>query len=273
MGMITGTAKRFDNTAIDNVTLFEWFTGRLITRINPNSDGSWSFGYQADMAVGVTYIAAGCEPITHGPYQLIVNDTGLRGFLLLSISDSGTKYSPQYDKTATDHVDWIGNFALMLDVGLLNYKTAVAGVAENLWQSKIINAFDLSWVLELYGGNRGWRYDKHKWTFEILDAFDNVLFALQSEYWTSLTSQLSYGENLDSLVATGSSGSAETKGLLKFSNTGVTYETTQTANFNMPFSYDVDLSQAVKVRVGGESLSSGASVTAGGYILILPKTV
>lgn len=73
MATITGRVKRFDGTAIDYVSIFLWKTGKCITQIAPDSAGNWSFDYYTNMIVGITYVADGCEPITHGAYELVLN--------------------------------------------------------------------------------------------------------------------------------------------------------------------------------------------------------
>ncbi len=73
MATITGRAKRFDGTAIDYVLIFRWKDGKCLGKSTPDSAGNWSFGYDTNMIVGVTYVADGCEPITHGPYEFVLN--------------------------------------------------------------------------------------------------------------------------------------------------------------------------------------------------------
>ena len=73
MATINGKAKRFDGTAIDYASVFYWKTGKCIAQIKPDGAGNWSFDYHANMIVGITYVADGCEPITHGPYEFVLN--------------------------------------------------------------------------------------------------------------------------------------------------------------------------------------------------------
>ena len=72
MAEIKGRAKRYDGTAIDYVLLFAWKTGKCIAKRVPDSAGNWSFEYDHNMIVGVTYVSDGCEPISHGPYEFVV---------------------------------------------------------------------------------------------------------------------------------------------------------------------------------------------------------
>lgn len=67
--IITGRAKKHDGTAIDYVSIFNWSDGKCIAQVTPDASGVWSYGYDRALSVGVTYIANGCEPITHGPYD------------------------------------------------------------------------------------------------------------------------------------------------------------------------------------------------------------
>ncbi|MGM8939564.1 hypothetical protein ACS8E2_12810 [Psychrobacter glaciei] len=73
MATINGRAKRYDGTAIDYVLLFHWKTGKCLGKSIPDSVGNWSFNYTENMIVGITYVADGCEPITHGAYEFVLN--------------------------------------------------------------------------------------------------------------------------------------------------------------------------------------------------------
>lgn len=73
MATINGRAKRFNGAAIDYVLLFAWKNGKCLGKAIPNAAGNWSFNYTENMIVGITYVADGCEPITHGPYEFVLN--------------------------------------------------------------------------------------------------------------------------------------------------------------------------------------------------------
>lgn len=66
---ITGRAKKFDGTAIDYVSIFNWVDGACIAQVVPDASGNWQYSYNRDLEVGLTYVADGCEPITHGAYD------------------------------------------------------------------------------------------------------------------------------------------------------------------------------------------------------------
>lgn len=68
---ITGRAKKHDGTAIDYVTIFNWIDGKCIAQVPPDASGVWHYNYSKDLEVGITYVADGCEPITHGPYDFL----------------------------------------------------------------------------------------------------------------------------------------------------------------------------------------------------------
>lgn len=72
MANVIGKAKRYDGTAIDYVLIFRWNDGKCLGKEIPDNSGNWSFAYNTNMIVGFTYIADGCEPITHGPYELVL---------------------------------------------------------------------------------------------------------------------------------------------------------------------------------------------------------
>ena len=69
MAVIEGVAKRYNGTAIDYVQIFNWTDGKCIAQVTPDLSGAWSYEYNKTLKVGVTYVANGCEPITHGAYD------------------------------------------------------------------------------------------------------------------------------------------------------------------------------------------------------------
>lgn len=69
MTQITGKAKKYDGTAIDYVQAFGWSGGYCIDVVTTDELGNWSVGIYGLIDVGFTYVANGCEPITHGPYS------------------------------------------------------------------------------------------------------------------------------------------------------------------------------------------------------------
>ena len=73
MATIQGRAKKFNGAAIDYVLLFSWKNGKCLGKVIPNAAGNWSFDYSTNMIVGVSYVADGCEPITHVPYEFVLN--------------------------------------------------------------------------------------------------------------------------------------------------------------------------------------------------------
>lgn len=73
MATITGRAKRYDGLPIDYVLLFRWRDGKHLGKAIPNNAGNWSFDYDHNMIVGVTYVSDGCKPISHGPYEFVIN--------------------------------------------------------------------------------------------------------------------------------------------------------------------------------------------------------
>lgn len=66
---ITGRAKKFDGTPIDYVSIFNWHDGKCIAQVKPDHIGNWRYIYTKNLKIGVTYVADGCEPITHGAYE------------------------------------------------------------------------------------------------------------------------------------------------------------------------------------------------------------
>lgn len=69
MSRIDGRAKKYNGGAIDYVMLFDWSTGNSIGTAKPDAAGNWKYYYFKNLNCGITYVANGCEPITHGSYQ------------------------------------------------------------------------------------------------------------------------------------------------------------------------------------------------------------
>lgn len=69
MAKIQGVAKKFDGTKIDYVQVFNWSNGKCITVAATDVTGNWSANLYGLINVGLTYVANGCEPITHGAYS------------------------------------------------------------------------------------------------------------------------------------------------------------------------------------------------------------
>lgn len=91
MSVITGNVKRFNNLNIDFLVIFSWRTGENIAVITPQSNGNWEFTFSTSLEVGITYIANGCNPITHGPYLLEGTWSPL---LLFTPTSTGVWYDP-----------------------------------------------------------------------------------------------------------------------------------------------------------------------------------
>lgn len=68
MTWLRGKAKKYNGGAIDYVSIFNWPTGECIAQVQPDEMGNWKYDYYTDLNIGITYVADGCEPITHGAY-------------------------------------------------------------------------------------------------------------------------------------------------------------------------------------------------------------
>ena len=273
---VTGNAKKYSGEAIDRVVMFDWATAALITQITPDMQGDWSFTYTDDLFVGLTYIAASCKPITHGPYGLFIerNETSVVGYILLSAATSNNKYLAHFDKEAVDHPDWATNFESVLEVGLLDYVYGVGTPAEATLKTKIINQFSDTWILEINSDVGTWASDDSFMTFEILNEANQVIFALKTYKEGSYVLRIKYGVDLDNLtnIANRTYPYAMIGGTLEFTATGVKYTNTLTGNFNSSFEYAVDVSSGVRMRVSGSAKGtySGGGSTGLGYIKVLP---
>ena len=69
MAQISGKAKRFNGEPVDYVLLFDWVSGNCIGKAIPNSLGEWEYNHTSNLNCGITYVADGCGPITHGSYS------------------------------------------------------------------------------------------------------------------------------------------------------------------------------------------------------------
>lgn len=269
---VEGRAKKFNGAAIDYVSIFDWGDGKCIDQITPDASGIWQYNYAKSLVVGITYVANGCEPITHGPYTFeYIGNQISSGFLLLKVAGSGGYYYDAWDKTATSSTLWSENFSQTLDIGLLDAMFS-SGVSEVGYSNKIINIFNLSWVLGIRGSSSAKEGDTHLLTLELLSAEDVVVAAIKSGSDGPKSSGLWYGKGLDSLIKTGQSGSnVSTQGQLSFTENTITYTNKRSSDFNNSFSFSIDISSAVKIRVGG---SAKSVFTIGsfsiGYLKILP---
>lgn len=91
MSEITGRAKKYDGTAIDYVSIFNWDDGQCLAQVVPDLTGAWSYSYVGEINIGITYVADGCEPITHGAYTFVGEWSPS---LLFTNSELGFWYDP-----------------------------------------------------------------------------------------------------------------------------------------------------------------------------------
>lgn len=98
---ITGNATVASGGPIDAVRVFEWPTGALAAIATPDESGNWTATIETTGDYGVTYIAEGHQPITHGPYFIETGSAGLPtvigeafggGFYAGDIEDGGQWY-------------------------------------------------------------------------------------------------------------------------------------------------------------------------------------
>ena len=271
MSTLQGNAKRYDGSSIDYVLIFDWANGDCIGTAIPNASGVWTYDYFQDMTVGITYVASGCEPITHGAYEFVAEIAELYGYILLAFASSGSgRYLPHYDKTNTTYSTWPTNFEKVLSTGfgVQEYETG-ASFAKTTYKIAVIPIFNINWVLDFYGYSASQTGSRHNFTLEILDENDVVLFAMQTKMTRDFNAPLAYGPNLDSLTDTGYSGVRVTQGTMSFTNAGVIYENTRGSNYNKSFTFAVDLTQARKIRVGGDATSDTSSQNDSGIRIFL----
>lgn len=117
MSAITGRAKKHDGTAIDYVSIFNWEDGRCIAQVMPNAAGDWSYTYSNDLKVGITYVADGCEPITHGAYEFIIPWTPLKLQPKLYLDNDSAVWAGGVGSNINSWVDLSGNQSDFLRIG------------------------------------------------------------------------------------------------------------------------------------------------------------
>lgn len=71
---ISGNATTSDGQPVDVVRIFRWPDKELYGAVLPDAAGDWTFEPVQSGEYGITYIAAGCQPVTHGPYYLEVDN-------------------------------------------------------------------------------------------------------------------------------------------------------------------------------------------------------
>src|SRR5690554_5007338 len=75
---ISGNATTAEGLPADFVRIFNWPTGALSAVVTPDQSGNWSYQPLSSGDYGITYMANGCQPITHGPYYVeVVYSPGL----------------------------------------------------------------------------------------------------------------------------------------------------------------------------------------------------
>jgi hypothetical protein len=274
MSLIAGNAKKYSGAPIDYVSIFDWVTGETIKTVIPDASGAWEYEYFKDMLIGITYVADGCKPISHGPYDFEADLSGgiTSGYLLFAMAQ-GKAMNPSYDINSTTDEKWIENFSQTKDI--LFYEYAYGSGAKKTNKStppKIIDQFRPWWNLALRASNGSWYGDQGTFTFEIMDSENNVLFALKAERDGEFRSGLWYGTTLNSLTKTGQSGPyPNTSGVLSFTDDSVIFVANTSASMNLSFTFPVNLRSAVKVRVYGYAESN---YTRGGgaqaWIKVLP---
>lgn len=262
MSTLQGNAKKYSGAAIDYVLIFDWVTGDCIGKAVPNSSGVWTFDYFANMICGITYVADGCEPITHGSYSfehIVAYITS--GYLYVGTVSTSDFYVGRWDVTNTSATTWNADYSQTKDIGLFNYSHAT-GVTSIPYQQKIIEQFNINWILLLQGYTGSASQDYHLMTIEIMDDNNNVLAAVKSETLSGETG-LWYGLSLNSLTKTATvESSPQTYGEIDFSANKLTYKNLYSSNYNSSFVLNVDLSTAAKIRVSG---SAKNNATTGSY--------
>lgn len=98
---ITGNATTASGGPADFVRVFSWPDQELVSTAVPAANGDWAAEITTTGDYGITYIATGCQPITHGPYFIEAGGAALPevigepfggGFYAGDIEDDGKWY-------------------------------------------------------------------------------------------------------------------------------------------------------------------------------------
>ena len=272
MSIINGKAKKFDGTPVDYVMLFEWGNGKCIGTSIPDMTGNWSFNYYKNLNCGITYIANGCEPITHGAYNFIGVPPS-SGFLLLSYIDYRTNGVPAINRlnpSLNSEPTWNDYFSQTIDVALIDSIFATSGTATVPSQTKILDFFDINWTLDVRGYVN--QDAKQLFTLEFIDSNNHVVAAIKSENVGNDRSGFWYGSSLTSLINNTSSHElAFTKGVLTFTNSSMNFENMQgSSRGTASFSFAANMASVVKMRASAftEKSNNGDS---GSWVRIVPQ--
>lgn len=272
MSVLQGNAKKYNGDSIDYVLIFDWATGECIGKAIPNAAGVWTFNYYTNLLCGITYVADGCEPITHGAYAFVAADV-IYGYLALVVAS--TTYDAMYDKTAVSHPDWANNFEKVLDLGLHNYQHN-AGTAIATSKTKIVDIFDINWSLDVFSYAGNGSSDEVSLTLELLDENLAVLAAIKIASVGNYSAAVWHGSTLNNLVRVPFSGSNSygvVQGVLSFKNNAVYYTNTWTngGTWTPSFELAANVSSAVKLRVTSSAKSTSSNPNgAFTYLKILP---
>jgi len=123
---ISGNATTETGSPVDFVRIFNWPSEELAGVVTPDENGDWQFSPFWDGNYGITYIAQGCQPITHGPYW-IEGDASIPTDSLIMYFDmegSGTEVT---DKSGNGyHAELMGGATREL-AGLIGYSLRCNG--------------------------------------------------------------------------------------------------------------------------------------------------
>jgi len=98
---ITGNVTTASGAPADWVRVFVWPDQELVAIAKPDEEGNWAANIEVTGHYGLTYIAEGCQPITHGPYYIeasapalptVIGEAFGGGFYAGDIEDGGKWY-------------------------------------------------------------------------------------------------------------------------------------------------------------------------------------
>lgn len=197
------------------------------------------------------------------PYRFKKSNPPLNGqylaYIIATVYPNGYTF-PELYPLDTSLPTWAANFKDTSDIGLFSIVRGPAP-ADTGVVSKVIPSFCLTDILRITAANSNYYGDICNMQIELLSADNTVLGAVATRPATHFNHYFAYGPDLNNLTNTKRHGNyPTTQGDLTFSATGITFtavgEYIPGYGFNESFFFACNLTNAVKLRISGRSIST-----------------
>lgn len=267
MAVITGNATRFDNGGpVDYIMIFDWETGSRIGNGSLTSTGEWTFKHNTSIVCGITYVADGLAPVTHGPYSFVETAPVMKsGYVLISYGVPQKYYDAIFDVSIQGPL-WDDNFADFAAMNVYDYRVN----ANTLVPTTTIEYFNMLQTYKIM--SRSWGSGTYQLLLEFLDVNDNIVAVIKAATKDSSSSGLYYSTNGTSFNAgVNSDWASYPEGIISFTDSQLIFTNTHLGgSYVGSFSFAVDVLNIVKIRVSGSSSISSSGELTGGYVKLLP---